>query len=363
MQTQACPACTANYMHLLGRKGNMTLRVGLIGCGGIARPHLEGWLAEQEKGRARITALNDVDQDALARFKERVPDAATYTDFNTLIREAPVDAVDITLPHSLHLPSILASIEAGKHWLCEKPLCMAEAEAAQIESAMAAAPGLVGMCAHNQLHMPSIAEAKHLISTGLVGRVYTVTTQDCFLMSDRRPGALPGAPSDRPIKPGTWRADPAQMGGGELIDTGYHPSYMLTFLADDEPERVEAVIGQYRQDDFHSEDTATVLVRYKGGVTGMVRTSWAFERPAGQYPFHVVGERGELYGTPRTLFFKPNGFSEPARWDFADYNGFASEVRHFADCILDGVPCVSPYQQGITVLKLILKAYESAARA
>lgn len=341
----------------------MTLRVGLVGCGGIAGAHVAGWLAQQEKGRARITALNDVDEDAMAPFKQQAPEAQTYTDFRTLIREAPVDAVDITLPHSLHFPAILASIEAGKHWLCEKPLCMSLDEAGQIESAMAAAPGLVGMSAHNQLHMPSIAEAKRLLDEGVLGRVFLITTQDCFLMSGRRPGSVPGTPEKHPIQPGTWRADPEQMGGGELIDTGYHPSYMLTFLADDEPERVEAVTGTYRHTEFHSEDTATVLVRYKNGATGLLRTSWGFPLPAGQYPFHIVGERGELYGTPTTLFFKPTQFSEPARWEFKDYDGFVCEVRHFADCILDGVPCVSPYEQGIAVLKLILKAYESARGA
>jgi predicted dehydrogenase len=340
----------------------MTLRVGLIGCGGIAVGHLNGWLAEQQKGRAQVTALNDVDQAALARFKERVPDAKTYTDFNALIREAPVDVVDITLPHNLHLPAILASVKAGKHWLCEKPLCMTLDEAAQIEAAMRGAPKLLGMCAHNQLHMPSIAEAKRLLDSGQLGRPYLITTQDCFLMTSLRPGALPGTPDESPIQPGTWRADPKQMGGGELIDTGYHPSYMLTFLADDEAERVEAVLGRYRHEQFHSEDTATVLVRYKRGTTGMVRTSWALHMPTGQYPFHVVAERGELYGSHRALFLKPNGFSEPARWDFADYDSIACEVRHFLDCILDGARCVSPYQQGIAVLKLILQAYESARR-
>ncbi len=340
----------------------MTLRIGLIGCGGMAGAHLRGWLPEQGKGRAQITAINDVHEDAIARIKQHAPDAQVYTDFNALIREAAVDAVDITLPHNVHLPVILASIEAGKHWLCEKPLCLSLDEAAQIESAMAGAPNLVGMSAHNQLHMPSISEAKRLLGEGLLGRIYFITTNDCFLMSGRKPGALPGTPDEIPIQPGTWRADPKQMGGGELIDTGYHPSYLLTFLAGTEPERVEAIVGRYRHEAFHSEDTATLLVRYEGGMTGLMRTSWAVPLPVGQYPFHVVGERGELYGDSTTLFFKPTRFAEPARWDFEQRDTFAAEVRHFVDCILDGVPCVSPYEQGISVLKLILKAYESARR-
>jgi predicted dehydrogenase len=338
----------------------MALRIGLIGCGGMARAHLRGWIPETESGRVRITAINDVSDDAMARIKERVPDAQVYSDFNTLIGEAPVDALDITLPHNVHAAAILAAIEAGKHWMCEKPLCLTLDEAAQIESAMAAAPGLIGMSAHNQLHMPSVAEAKHLLDQGILGRVYLIMTSDCFLQTSREPGALPGTPDRNPITPGTWRSDPVQMGGGELIDTGYHPSYLLTFLADAEPERVEAVIGTYRHEHFHSEDTATVLVKYANGVTGLVRTSWAFPMVAEHYPFHVVGARGELYGDGSKLFFKPTESAEPAKWEFPPRDSFRSEVEHFVACILDGMPCVSPYEQGVAVLKMILAAYESA---
>jgi predicted dehydrogenase len=340
----------------------MTLRVGLVGCGWATTAHLAGWIPEQEKGRAQITAINDVDGGAVERVKQQVPDAQVHTDLITLIREAPVDAVDITLPHHLHLPAILASIEAGKHWLCEKPLCLTRHEAEQIESAMKAAPDLVGMCAHNQLHMPSLVEAKRLLDDGVLGRVYIIMTNDCFLMGSREPGVVAGAHDVMPISPGTWRADAKQIGGGELIDTGYHPSYMLTFLANEEPERVAAVVETYRHDWFHGEDTATVLVRYPSGATGQVRTSWAMRLPVGAYPFHVVGERGQLYGNHTTLFFKPTRFGEPARWEFKPVDSFAAEVKHFVDCVVDGAPCVSPYEQGIAVLKLILDAYESAKK-
>ncbi|MBN1918970.1 MAG: Gfo/Idh/MocA family oxidoreductase [Verrucomicrobia bacterium] len=340
----------------------MTLRVGLIGCGGMAGAHLTGWLPEQEKGRVTITAISDVDDKAIARVQKQVPEAKAYKDFLALIREAPVDAVDIMLPHDLHLAAILAAAGSGKHWLCEKPLCMTLDEAKQIESAMAKTKGLVGMSAHNQLHMASVQEARRLIEQGALGRVYLVNTNDSFLMSDLEPGALIGSKGHMPIQPGTWRNDPKQMGGGELIDTGYHPSYLITFLAGAEPVHVEAVTGKYRHDHFHSEDTATVLIRYANGVTGLVRTSWGIEQPVGQYPFHVVGERGELYGNWRSLFFKPTRFTEPARWDFEQRGSFQSEVEHFVACVLDGATCISPYQQGITVLKLILAAYESAKR-
>ena len=94
-----------------------------------------------------------------------------------------------------------------------------------------AAPGLVGMSAHNQVFAPAVAEAKKLLLDGLLGRVYTIISQDCFILGGPPLGSIPGTVVPSPIQPGSWRASRATMGGGELIDTGYHPSYRLLFLA------------------------------------------------------------------------------------------------------------------------------------
>jgi predicted dehydrogenase len=172
------------------------------------------------------------------------------------------------------------------------------------------------------------------------------------------PGALPGTVPWTAVGPGSWRADRRTMGGGELIDTGYHPSYRLLFLADAEPVRVAAVTGTYRNKQMQAEDTATVVVGFENGITGMVRTSWAMETPYGHYPFHVVGEHGELFGRANELFWKPVRFAEPARMTFSEVNTFEAEIVHFVNCIeLKRTP-LQNYTDGIRVLKIILKSYE-----
>ena len=69
-----------------------------------------------------------------------------------------------------------------------------------------------------------------------------------------------------------WRSDPAKMGGGEYIDTGYHPTYRLLFLAGQTPE-VTAMMGSYRAG-LGEEDTANVMMKFADGSLGHVFTSW-----------------------------------------------------------------------------------------
>jgi len=333
----------------------MALRVGMIACGGIARQHWNGW--SKVTDRAEVVALADVSAEHRAWFKQQVPNAVEYDDFNEMIEKEKLDAVDISLPHHLHHPCLMKVIEKGLHWICEKPLCMSLDEAADIDRAMEGS-NLIGMSAHNQAFFPALLEARRLISEGQLGEVYTIISEDCFILGLPRPGALPDEEPWNPIAPGTWRADLEKMGGGELIDTGYHPTYRLLFLANGEPKQVAAVTGKYRQKHMSAEDTATVMIGFDNGITGVIRTSWAMPVPAGHYPFQVVAENGELYGSANELYWKPVRFAEPAKMTFDAVDTFAEEIVHFVDCLEQQKQPLQTYKDGIRVLKVIRKSYE-----
>lgn len=338
----------------------MAYRIGLIGCGGIARAHWRGWQALQQQGKVKIVALADPVAESVGWFKKETGCEVGVADFNEIYDHADLDAVDICLPHHLHAPAIQAAIRRKIHWLCEKPLCMTLDEARTIDVAMEASPGLVGMSAHNQVFAPAVAESKRLLDDGLLGRVYTILSQDCFILGMPPLGSLPGTVVPSPIKPGSWRASRATMGGGELIDTGYHPSYRLLFLAGGEPLTVAAVLGKYRQAQLEGEDTATVLTSFAHGITGMVRTSWAMELPHGHHQVHVIGERGQLFGTGSDLYFKPSRAKEPSHYALPQVDTFGAEVGHFVECIEQKKMPIQSYKDGIAVLRMIRRAYESA---
>jgi predicted dehydrogenase len=322
------------------------IRVGMIGCGGIARTHLSGFAAIGD--RARVTAVCDVDSE---RAAAAVPagGANVWANYEELLGDPEVDAVDICLPHHLHAPAIVAAAKAGKHVLCEKPLCTTREEAAAVRAAVRSS-GITLMCAHNQLFEPAIEPARDLLRRGALGTVYMARTSDCFQ-------------ADRTAEQWGWRRELQTMGGGELIDTGYHPTYTLIYLmslAGQRPIEVTSLLGRHRQVVLEGEDTAHVLVRFSEGAIGQILTSWAFQMPHGSYSFHLVGERGQLFGRKNTLHFHPRE-GEPQTFVAPEVNSYHVQLPHFIDCIEQGSRPVHNQEDGIDVLNLILAAYESDA--
>jgi predicted dehydrogenase len=321
------------------------IRIGMIGCGGIARVHMAGFAAMPN--RARITAVCDTDEERTAAAVALVGDAHVWRDFEDLVRNEDVDAVDICLPHHLHAPAIIAAAQAGKHVLCEKPLCTTLEEAAAVRDAVSSS-GITLMCAHNQLFEPAISPARKLLQEGALGTVYMARTSDCFQ-------------ADRTALQWGWRRELRTAGGGELIDTGYHPTYTMIYmmsLAGQRPVEVTSLLGRHRQLVLEGEDTAHVLVRFSGGAIGQILTSWAFDLPHGSYSFHLVGELGQLYGRKHTLYFQPRG-GELQTFTADEVNSYHVQLPHFVDSIEQRSRPIHNQEDGIDVLNLILKAYES----
>ena len=325
-----------------------TIAVGILGAGGIAAHHLRGYLQPPRHGR--VVAVADVDTQRARQLADSVGGAQVFSDFRELIASASVDAVDICLPHHLHADAIVAAAVAGKDVLCEKPLCLTLEEAATLTSAVARA-GVTLMCAHNQLFLPAVAIAREMIREGRLGKVYAARTTDVFVLT---------VDADRM----GWRARRATSGGGELIDTGYHPTYLLLNLIDQQPVRVAAMLGRHRLTFMEGEDSAHVLVEFAGGTVGEIWTSWAYEAPGTTERFSVVGEEGSLWSDGNALFHKPRG-GEPAlvrQPDHAKADTYALEVIDFLDCLRQGRRPLNTEVEGVEVLKVILAAYASVER-
>ena len=318
------------------------IKVGLIGGGGIADAQIRGYRAYADV--IKVTAVADV-MDQTARRRAAELDAVAYLDFRQMILEADLDAVDICLPHYLHAEAIIAAAEAGKHILCEKPLCLTVQEADRVRLAIEAA-GVTLMCAHNQLFLPPVAKAKELLDQGILGTVYEVHTTDSFY-NDFDPQNM------------GWRAAAATSGGGELIDTGYHPTYLMLHLAGGSPVEATALLSRHRLRFMEGEDSAQVLVRFDNGVVGHLVTSWAYDPPPGTEKLSVVGERGSLLSDGRSLVVTLRG-SGSQTYDFEDVDTYVSEIGHFADCLSSGTRPLHTEKEGIEVLGLILAAYEGA---
>jgi len=318
------------------------IRIGFIGTGGIHWPHLDGYLQIPE--RCQVVACCDNRKDAAEKSAEKAGGAAVYTDWKKMLKEVELDAVDICLPHHLHKPAIIDSAKAGCHVICEKPLCLNMQEARSIEKVIKQTK-VIYMSSHNQIFDPIVRRAKELLDEGVIGDVYYLRTQDCFIAGGFAKGR----------KFMGWRGDVRKQGGGELIDTGYHPSYLLLFLAGSPAVEVVAATNTFRLD-MDAEDTAAVTVKFKNGVIGQILTSWAMQNPVGAHQIHAIGSKGQLYGSRKDLYLLPLGFSEPAHIEFQAAPGIPTAVHHFIECIEQKKKPVTDLQQGIDVLDLILRA-------
>jgi predicted dehydrogenase len=319
----------------------MTIKIGLIGCGGIADQHVRGYLKVED---AQVTAVCDVVEENARQKAEMVGGAQVFKDILSLLAGSDVDAVDICLPHHLHKDAIVAAANAGKHILCEKPLCLTLEQAAAVKRAVSE-NGVTLMCAHNQLFLPAVQRARALLDEGVLGQVYEIRTTDSFYHTFN-------------METIGWRGHREMIGGGELIDTGYHPSYLLLYLAGSAPTEVTAMLSNHRLHFMDGEDSAQVLVRFANGAVGNIVTSWAYEPTANTEKFQVVAERGNMYSVGSNLYYKIRG-SEPVTVELPRVNTFDEEIADFVMRLREKRKPINNEEDGINVLKMILGAYQS----
>ena len=320
--------------------GRDMIRVGILGSGGISHAHADGYLDQQNSSRARAVAVSDVVPAAAQALASRLgPDVKTYGDFHDLLDKEQLDAVDVCLPHNLHAEAIIAASKKGIAIMAEKPLTVSLEEARRVRDAIKGT-GVKFLAAHTSIFTPSVQDAKKL-APSLVGKTYEVMTNECGLSL-----GISG-----------WRTRKAEMGGGELIDTGYHPTYRLLYLASSSPKAVYAQTRRFRLN-MEGEDTAHLLIEFDDGSTGEVNTSWAFDQPAGLHSFYAIGEKGQLYGEGNFLGYKVSGFSESTRkYDWK--NPFIVEVSHFLDVIEGKAQPLQTIDDAYQVMRVIDAAYRS----
>ena len=336
-----------------------TLKVGIVGAGWMGHVHARAWAENAPRGQ--ITAIADVSPERARHLAAEVGrDVPIFADLDAMLAESDIDAVDICLPHHLHTEAIIAAARAGKAILCEKPLCTNLDDAVAIREGLQES-GAIFMAAHNQLFQPSLVEARRLLASGALGKPFHFRSIEAVQNRGFASGFVPielGGGEN----PWAWRADTKRMGGGEVIDTGWHATYRLLALADDRPVEVTAMMDRYAVKQLAAEDTGVILIRFASGAIGQILTSWAFG-PVDNWHFEVGAEHGSLAGGKTRLLHQLHGWPEPVAFTPFTHElalTFAAEVTHFLDVVQRGAPCQSPFDHAARVLQLTLGAYAAA---
>jgi predicted dehydrogenase len=252
---------------------NDKLRVGVIGGGNISRRlHLPTWMANPD---AEVVAVADPSPAALesARAVTGLPPGDAYLDPRELIERADVDVVDVSTPPAYRSDLIIAAAGKGKHIFAEKPLATAPAGAAAAVAAAAAA-GVTFAMGHNYLVLDEIRAAREVIASGEIGKVRTATVN--YLGVEYVPGLA-----------GDWRRDPAQSGGGVLMDI-IHAVYVLEAFLGEHIVRASAFVDS-ADPAAHVEDLA--LCRFETATkAGLVNIGWGL----GDGHIEIAGSKGRV---------------------------------------------------------------------
>lgn len=323
------------------------VKIALVGCGGIARAHWRG--IKYHAPRVEVTAVVDTNAEAVAAWSERTQSRG-FASLDDALRDGDFDAVDLMLPHDLHVEACEACFAAGKHVVLEKPMAPDVASAQRILE-VAKDAGTVLMVAEQAQYWPDVLKAREMMDAGAIGDI--VTARACFY-------DVPVFDPDGPIP---WRFDLARSGGGICIDGGAHWIRPLRLMLG-EIDCVIAVTGAHVPN-MQGESWAHALFRFQSGVAASFDAVTSPSPVGPTEDFRITGSKGELvieHGREgRFLIYDhehPEGTVVMESFQ-GKVDSYGVELDDFSNCVLDGTPLAAPPEFSLGELRTALAMYRS----
>ena len=290
------------------------VRLGLVGGGQGA------FIGAVHRIAARLDDQYEFVAGALSSQPERAMASAaelgldpdrSYADYQTMAqaesnRADGIEAVAIVTPNHVHYPAAKAFLEAGIHVICDKPMTVTSQEGEELV-ALAQQKGLILAVTYNYTGYPMVRQARAMVANGELGRIRLVQVEyvQDWLSEDLESSGQ---------KQAAWRTDPAQSGaGGAIGDIGTHAYNMACFVSGLEAESLCADLSSF-VDGRRLDDNAQVILRYPGGVRGMLWASQVAPGNENNLMLRVYGDKGGIkwrQEDPNYLEFAPLG--EPPR--------------------------------------------------
>lgn len=226
------------------------IKVAMIGCGGNARGHMSRLL---QLDGVKIVGLCDTADPAIAascQIDASIAACPVFSDCKKMLKEVDCDAVEISTPHTCHFDQVMASLNAGKHVLCEKPMVCSVADAKKVINKVKKT-GLTMGVSYQRHTLPAYRYCRKVIASGEAGNVYFISALQSQNWYRGR------------MATGDWRGKMALSGGGQLNDSGSHLLDIILWMTDLQPAEVFAY-----QDNLEAEvDILTGMsVKFDGGA-------------------------------------------------------------------------------------------------
>lgn len=340
-----------------------SLKVGVIGVGGIARTHMPGWAASPH---AEVVAGADLVPAALENWGANYGVSHLYSDSAELINDPDIDIIDICTPNMYHADLSIAALEAGKHVICEKPLAPTPGDVQRMIDARDRSGKLLMTAQHFRFSGKSKA-LKAEIDAGALGEVYHARS---WML---RRTAIP-------TRPGFLLKQ--HSGGGATIDIGVHIlDLTLWFMGNPRPVSVTGVASKRLAknpkafglwDNLNTvppemdvEELALAFVRFENGATLVLEVSWMLHHDTDSEDMQMwlYGDKGGSHW-PRCEIYQTNYdtkqlFNRTLKLTRDQAEPHAQECIEFAQAIVDGAPSPVPAEQSMQVMQVLNAIYES----
>ncbi len=316
-----------------------TLGIGIVGAGNIGSRHARFWARVPG---AAVVAVADTHNGAAENLAGAYPGAMEYADATELVADPQVRVVHVCVPTHLHKEIAIASANAGKHVLCEKPMALSLADCDAITDAATRANVRLSV-GHVTRFFPEYALAKQQIDAGAVGTPAIART--------RRAGAFPKT---------AWFADTEQS-GGVIADLVVHDLDWLQWCFGP-VARVFARVT--RSPGF---EYALLTLRHHSGVISHVEGVWG--EPTGFHTaFEIAGDAGLLTHDSRSARSLVTGTRPGTDATVSLMNAplspaddpYYKQVLSFAAAVRGDAPVAVPPADARRAVAVALAAMESA---
>ncbi|QYR23140.1 Gfo/Idh/MocA family oxidoreductase [Paenibacillus sp. sptzw28] len=347
------------------------VRVGIIGCGGIANgKHMPSLAKVQD---AEMVAFCDIviERAEEAKLKYGNPEAKVYSDYHQLLSDGSIDVVHVCTPNDSHAEISIAALEADKHVLCEKPMAKtAEAARRMLEAAKRTGKKL--SIGYNNRFRSDSRYLKEVCAAGDLGEIYYAKAHAI------RRRAVP-----------TWGVflDEEKQGGGPLIDIGTHALDLVLWMMDNykpkavlgrayhklsQTENAANAWGPWDPKEFTVEDSAFAMITMENGASIVLESSWALNS------LEVDEAKVTLCGTKAGADMKKglriNGENNSrlyvneielnsggvAFYDGASEDPAELEMRTWIDAVLSDKDVLVKPEQALVVSEILEAIYESS---
>jgi len=327
------------------------MKVGIIGAG-LQGKRRASVFPTREGSRVEAVACGHANDLRSTRELAGAINAKAYANWQDVVSDPNIDAVIVCTPPHLHGEISIASMEAGKHVLCEKPLARTIDEAAEMVS-KARETGMVLKCGFNHRHHPAILQVRKWIDSSLLGELDFAR---CRYGICGRVGYE-----------NEWRANPKLVGGGQLMEQGIHGIDLFRWFLGHLTE-VTAFVGTMYWKINPLEDNAFVLLRSPNGRVADLHSSLMLWKNT--FSFEIFGHEGYAsvdglggsYGVERAVLGKRD-FDKPFAEEIIEYRGqdqsWKNEWTEFEAAIRESREPLGSAQDGLEAMRLVQAAYES----